>query len=297
MIIKSKARKNASFAQLYDYINRSPGEPFTVSRNLLTFAPSREEVLAEFERNARHLPQRRNGNVLYHEILSLKRAVGVDLALQKDILHDLATRYLEQRAERLLAYGRIHEEKEHLHFHLMISANGVGESRRFRLERSTFNGIQRDIEAHLLATYPEIKDRPLYREAQERRARREPRTPSEQPSRDSEVQLKRRSTNPTKKDQLKQSIERALAQSKTREQLTKSLAKAGITLETRGKHTIATQAKLHCRLATLGLERAYEAWNAPLKEQDKRREELARLRAKQEATREREQGRGEGPNR
>lgn len=283
MIIKSKSRKSASFAQLYDYINRYGGEPFAIFRNFLAFEPDRDHIVGEFERNAARLPARRNGNVLYHEILSLKRHPSVRVETQKEILYDLATRYLERRAERLLAYGRVHEEAEHLHFHFIISANELGKTSRFRLSRADFGQVQRDVERHLLTEYPQMEDKPLYNDARERRLGRK-----QKPEKDAEYQVKKRTGKPTKKEAAREALREALATATTTPQLIDKLAGQGITLEERGKAIVAVQGKNRYRLTALGLQDAYTLWKASQREMDTRREEMASLRAKQAAKREKE---------
>ena len=126
MIIKSLSRKSPSFAQLYDYMNR-PGQGdragYSFVRNIHAFDPSRDEIIGAFASNASHLRARQGGNILYHEILSIERKGDAADTELREVLYDLAQRYLEERAENLLAYGRLHESDGHFHYHLMISAN------------------------------------------------------------------------------------------------------------------------------------------------------------------------------
>jgi hypothetical protein len=80
MIIKSLSRKSGfadgknPFRSLIRYMNRGieqeEGEAVLWQNFYGSEASLEADILAEFETNAFHLPERKNGNVLYHEILS-----------------------------------------------------------------------------------------------------------------------------------------------------------------------------------------------------------------------------------
>ena len=145
MIIKSMSRKTASFAQLYDYISRKTDTIERICWNL-GGAPPRVKVLERFYENARHLPERKNGNILYHEIVSLKRSARTSVDKQRKALLALSHEYLSRRAPQQLAFGRIHIERGHIHCHLMISSNALGQRRRVRLQKRELVEIQREME-------------------------------------------------------------------------------------------------------------------------------------------------------
>lgn len=66
--------------------------------------------------------------------------------------------YLHARCPNCLAFGVLHDDHEdHLHYHLMISANERQEAKRFRLTRSDFSMIKRQIEELCLSNFPELK--------------------------------------------------------------------------------------------------------------------------------------------
>lgn len=157
MIFKSLSRKSESFTQLYDYINRE-GKPIGegIVWNLSTFdVEDRSLILSDFYENAKFLSPRKNGNVLYHEILSLPRTSESDLDTLQNAIHDMAIYWLEARAHDHLAFGRIHLEDHNIHMHLMVSANGLGEDRK-RLSKFEFERIQEDCEAYIAQRYPEL---------------------------------------------------------------------------------------------------------------------------------------------
>ncbi len=73
-----------------------------------------------------------------------------DLSLeeQQKILYELTGDYLDLRAKDHPVFGTMHHDKEHLHMHLMISANEMEGSRRKRLSKQRLASIQKAIEAY-----------------------------------------------------------------------------------------------------------------------------------------------------
>lgn len=156
MIIKSMSRKQPSFDQLLAYIDRddAAGE-FRLRHNLL--GRSREAMVREFERNATLLPKRKNGVYLYHEIISIKRASGIEAEEQRDKLRQIVDNYIEARCPDNLCYGGLHQDKDHsFHYHLAISANGAGQNRRHRLTKKQFREITTGLERYVLERFPEL---------------------------------------------------------------------------------------------------------------------------------------------
>lgn len=184
MIIKSLSRKSTSFAQLFDYMNRAAqkGDAFTWNLH----GQNRAQILEGFYQNASQLRSHALGNVLYHEIISLKHSSSVSLERQQKALYDLAHKYLSSRGQELLGYGRIHIEKGHLHMHVMLSANALNASKRHRLTKSDFRRIQQQCEQYVQQAYPDLEQSSVYnkepkKEAQQTEPEPEPRL-QEQPT-------------------------------------------------------------------------------------------------------------------
>ena len=90
---------------------------------------------------------------LYHEILSIKKCARLSEFRQKEILQEIAQRYVLSRSQRSLVYGVLHvEHVEHLHYHLVISANEAGSAERIRLAKAEFAHVKTQLEACLLYT-------------------------------------------------------------------------------------------------------------------------------------------------
>lgn len=132
-----------------------------------------DELVAEFEANARGLRERKNGNVLYHEILSFSAIQGVEREKLARHIADVGQEYLRERAASQLAYGVIHHDTDHIHLHLMVSANAVRSKERVRLSKAQFAEVQRKVEAFTLNRYPELQQTIIYDKPKEKRQTRE----------------------------------------------------------------------------------------------------------------------------
>lgn len=269
MIIKSLSRKTPSFASLYDYIHRKADDAAVLAWNL-PVADDREAVVSAFMENARELPRRKNGNVLYHEIISVPRKEHLSLEQQKDALHEAVLYYLQERAGYLLGYGKLHVEQLHLHVHLMLSSNEIGSSRRFRLSKARFAAIQKEVERYLLQQYPELEEKPVYSCAHETL-----------PCSEKEYQYAKRTGQLTQKMRIKEKLQRIFSARLTEEEYQTVLASEGFTLYPRGQNVVVTDGKSKYRLKSLGLEEEYRTMVARCAEITVNQEGLARRIAEQ----------------
>ena len=140
MIIKSIGRKAASsggqgrgrspFLKLVRYMTRADDAERAQSILWHGFyghaGMSNEEIVKAFEDNARLLAGRRNGNVLYHEIMSFSAGYRLKDDDLVRAVADIGAEYLRLRAGHQMAFGAVHHDTEHIHLHLMVSANAVG---------------------------------------------------------------------------------------------------------------------------------------------------------------------------
>jgi len=151
------SRKSPSFAQLIDYITKGQiDERYNVFQNL--YQRNYDKLKAEFEHNGQRLPSRKNGVYLYHEVLSITRAKGISEKRQKGIFCQLASLYAQDRAGENLVFGGMHDDKSHnLHYHFVISANRVEDSRRLRMSKAEFSQFKKNFEAYVLEQYPELE--------------------------------------------------------------------------------------------------------------------------------------------
>lgn len=269
MIIKSMARKTPSFGQLIRYFDKGQqhrGGGF-FSRNLYADTKDREAVAREFEKNYAYLPKRVNGNALYHEIIVLDQRADVSAKKGDDILLDLATRYCQERAPDQLFFGRIHDDRDHRHIHLMISANAIKSPRRVRLTKSRFAEIQQSLENYLLERYPEAGATRIYTQSQEiERVKVTNR----------EGQLEQRTGKASKKRHLRKVLQQQFAQATSQEELEQCLKAEKLCLYRRGKQIgIEPMGEgWRFRLKTLGLAKAYQQMQERFETEQERQESL-----------------------
>ena len=260
MIIKSMARKEPTFEQLYDYITREGDYDanYCFTRNFIL--RDREALLNEFERNSSLLSRRKNGNYLYHEIISITRAEGISEQEQKEKLMAIVRQYAESRAKDCLVFGGLHVEKDNnLHFHLIISANKLNQTKRYRLSKQQFSDVKIGLENHVLEHIPELEQQKLISAKQK---------PSDQTDTKKtsirEDALKRRTGKATQKDLFREKLQSLFKRSVDKSDFFKQLELNGIECYTRGK-TVGfldrANGKKH-RLKTLGLVAEFEAIQA-----------------------------------
>ena len=155
------SRKTQSFGQLSAYMDSEKSDSrFDLHHNY--FVRGRENIAGAFFENSKILKSRRNGNYLYHEIISITLEDGVELTYAKQCLREIVLKYISERCPRNMVYGCLHEDhKDHLHYHLMISANERDEAKRHWLTKSQFDAVKRDLETHVLENYPLLKQRKI----------------------------------------------------------------------------------------------------------------------------------------
>ena len=244
MIIKSMSRKVPSFGQLLEYIDRDLGQDaFSIRHNLAGRKP--QTIRAEFERNGELLKQRKNGNYLFHEIISITRAKGLSAEQQKSRLQEIAQEYINARCPENLVYGGLHQDKDHsYHMHLMISANRVGNEKRQQLSKHQFRQIQVKLEEHVLQHYPELEQKLAIGKRSDRGRSK------------GEAELERRTKSRPKREVILERVQTAFDTSNDRDSLLDALGHHNLELYVRGKTlgVIDHETGKKHRLKTLDLE-------------------------------------------
>ena len=242
------SRKTRDFGQLIEYM--ADIAKTDTKYNVYQHVFSRDEAHIEtaFQRNADFLAKRKNGNYMYHEILSIKKAQRLEVSRQKEILRDIAYAYIRARACENLVYGTLHDDHEgHLHYHLLISANGFEAVKRTRLTKHQFDTVKKTLEQNVLSAYPELEQAvTMNREAGEKLSRKG-------------AEQKRRTGRVPERERVKVSLQAIFSGVNSKEALFIELEKAGLKLYVRGKTigiTDSVTGRNH-RLKTLGLLDAF----------------------------------------
>ena len=262
MIIKSMGRKKSTgkknqsiYATLINYMLDEKGAQIDLEHNM-PYATDRYELIDLFEDNGRYMHERKGANQAYHEIISLPSR-NIDRDQMKQQLREIGRMYIDKRARDNLAIGVIHEEKDHLHLHLMISANKIYERNRHRLSKDDFLQIQNEVSREAQQKYPELALDNLYRAENVKSPLKE----QVRLTKDEQERAVRTDKEPSQKVKLAAKIHTLLAQHQDQKSLDQALQSQGLSLYQRGKTlgVIDQDGKRH-RLSTLGVEPHYQQW-------------------------------------
>jgi hypothetical protein len=153
MLIKILSRKNKSFRSLIGYIDRE-----AEGQELYWNLPqnSTPEVLEkEFSEND-IFRSKQAKNRMYHHILSF--SAKDKAVITPELLESVAQEYIvKANLENHLVYGRVHNDKEHIHWHLLSSQNAYHSKKGFRLSKAELKNLQVQMEEFTRLQYPEIK--------------------------------------------------------------------------------------------------------------------------------------------
>ena len=251
MIIKSRSRKEATFGQLIEYIN-APGQKgkHAIFYNLKN--RSHSKITEEFLQNYQHGPKRKNGNALYHEMISFSAKDSAHLT--EEILNDFAFEYLERRAKGALAYAKAHFDKDNPHVHLIISANLIRSKKKLRLSQFEFKQIKKQLEIFQKKNYPLLSNSIVFENGKSRKPKRTIKE-SEQERRRKTQQ--KRSTN--QKDRVFEMVIDCLCACSEKDFLTR-LKSQGLKLYVRGKNFGVQDVRSgrKFRFKTLGLSQIHQ---------------------------------------
>jgi len=247
MIIRSMSRKAPTFSQLGSYIGQDDegGGGRCFSQNLYYHGSDQKTISRLFWDNYAHLPERKNGNALYHELLVLEPQPHLPKDKQAQILLDLARQYSEMRAPFQLVWGRVHFDTAYPHIHLMISANEAGSNRRKRLDKQSFSRIQKELEIYKEVSYPELIEGRIYNKTSRNNIK----------VKASEGEYVRRTGLPSDKQKLAEQLRTLFTHHTHITALKADLSRAGFTLYQRGINWGVKNTKTgkRYRLKTLGL--------------------------------------------
>lgn len=268
------SRKHASFAQLIDYIEgeaKLRSRKYSVFHN--TYSRTSDRLKAEFMENSDHLRYRKNGVYLYHEVISITRTQQIDEDQQKAALKQIVEEYLSHRGKHNLAYAVLHEDTEHLHFHIVMSANEAGERDRTRLSREKFAEIQTQLEKWVLEKHPELEQKAVFHKNQTEAERQQRKEKKDHAKADKAhlskagEELKRRGGKTSIRDEMQEKLADIFTTATDPRHFADLLEKAGFKLYQRGQQYGVTdsQGKKY-RLNKLGLSEAWDKLEAKMME-------------------------------
>jgi hypothetical protein len=242
MIIKSMSRKKPTFSQLIDYMEDGRQDrEFTINHNLFEDDP--EIIKEKFKKNASFFKKQKNSVFMYHEVISITKSKQLSDKRQKEILREIILEYIHKRANNNLVYGVLHEDKtDNFHYHLLISSNENLAIKNFRLSKSQFEKIKKDLEVRVLEKYPELQQGVVINK------------PANEKISHKEYESKRRTGKQSKRDELKERLHLVFS-SKDKISFFEALSKEDLEIYVRGKTTGIVDKKTgrKHRLKTLGM--------------------------------------------
>lgn len=270
MIIKSMSRKGG-VKKLVEYVKKGNPTQAPLFWNLKTKKNNTQVVTKEFLENKKYLKARKNGVVLYHEILSFNTLDSQKIT--PEILIDIAQEYLVLRANTALAYAVPHFEGSNPHIHIVISANRYKSNEKIRVSKWEFKQIKQKIEQYQREKYPELEHSRVDHTGKGKI--RKGRGEREKERRHRKEQGKK----PSKKEMLSQEVEKKLFQASSLPEFEDLLMKEGDTLYQRGKTQGIIQketGKKH-RFTTLGVQKLYQERVAQWARSQTRATELGKI--------------------
>ena len=220
---------------------------------------------------------------MYHEILSITKDGDLSDHDRKDILRQIAQKYIEMRCPGNLAYGVVHDDhSHHLHYHLLISANEAGESKRTRLSKADFQSLKVEMERRVLSEYPSLRQKVSMDRQNE----------GERVSQRGEA-LKRRTGELPERSRVKETIAEIFADSLDRDELFSRLRAENLDLYVRGTNmgVVDGSTGRKYRLKRLGLQERFAVLSARMEQMARiKRERMADGQAPASAGEERKSG-------
>ena len=234
MIIKSGVRKTATFSQLIDYMHKEEADrDYRVLNNL--YGIKEEYIKTRFLENSSLIKVRKNGNYLYHEILSISKTDDLTDVEHKDKLKQICKEYIERRAKDNLVYAVLHEGKnnkrEDWHYHVMFSANEKDTIKKTRLSTQQFDKLKKQFNKHVLEKYPELKQDDVISKKKT----------GEKLSQKGHEYKRRTGKPPPQKERVKASLRKIFATSISGDDFFRKLEKENLKLNPRSKKQLVLQ--------------------------------------------------------
>ncbi len=155
MIVKMLRWRSRGFSRLVDYIGKESekSDSFKILHNLRS-TDSLKDIADQFKEQDTYRKERKNGTVIFHEILSFHKSDTRHL--DRDTLEAIAREYIEIRCPKALAFAMPHHDREHVHLHIMVSGTEYNSSNVMRLSNPDFTRVKRQIEDFQRREFPEL---------------------------------------------------------------------------------------------------------------------------------------------
>ena len=191
MIVKTTRWKQKNIDYLINYIDNDKGksknkeQTFSIFHNISH--PNLKSAQEAFKINETYRKKRKNGVVIYHEILSFHQKDNTSLDLL--VLEDIAHKYIEIRGNNALCFAKPHLNDTNIHIHFAFSGTEYKCSRTLRMDNKTFKENRKAIEQYQMEHYPDLINSIVYHNSREKKR-----------TKDKEYQTKKRTGKNTDKE-------------------------------------------------------------------------------------------------
>jgi hypothetical protein len=100
--------------------------------------------------------QRKDSVAMYHEIVSFSKNEDKNL-ITKEILEDIARKYIEYRGKDGVYFGTAHIDNQHVHLHFCISGLSYRTGKSFRISKAELQQVKIKLTEYHRNKYPELK--------------------------------------------------------------------------------------------------------------------------------------------
>jgi hypothetical protein len=245
MVIKSLGNKSkASFGNLLSYVTRAKaalkddkGKVILLKYNISgrTIAELKTAFL-ENEANRRY--DRKGVNVSYQDIISFDPKDTPLLTVA--MLEDITEHYLQLRGEACVAVAAYHSDKKHQHVHVILGGVECGSGKAIRVSKERFKEIKESLQRYQQERYPALVS--IVNHGKRDVARRS----------ENEYQLKARTGKASRKDGIKEIMQKAFEQSLSLKEFYQNISKGGLNTYERNGRITGIADNRHYRFGTLG---------------------------------------------
>lgn len=165
MIVRTIRWKRTDFKKLLNYILDDKGrsketEGFTITHNLYHGEDDVDQMAQEYQQQDKYRKKRKDGVILYHEILSFNALDAEKLTVQ--MLEEIAHKYIELRNPNSMCLSKPHLNEMHPHIHFCFHACEVNSSKSLRMNNKEFLALRQGIEAFQKERFPELDNSLVY---------------------------------------------------------------------------------------------------------------------------------------
>lgn len=165
MILRTLRWKRPHFRQLIEYILDDKGraendDSFALTHNLYSETNDIAGLVAEYKQQDTFRIRRKNGVILYHEILSFSPDDSPFITLAK--LENIAQAYINIRNSKGICIAKPHINEAHPHIHFCWHGTELNSAKTLRMDNIEFKRVRIEMEKYQQQHFPELTHSLVY---------------------------------------------------------------------------------------------------------------------------------------